>query len=180
MIVNTNQNMRGFTLIETMVATGILLIAVVGPMSLLGNSLNNIYFVRDQMLAVNLAQEGIEVIRQRRDTNFLDGSAWDSGFGTGDCAGGLTCVIDTNPTLAIIKCTGLCTEKVYKDPVDGFYHQYPASPPSGVSPSLFSRKVTMTKVNNNEYLITINVTWSTGKTKGSVAVSETIFRWAKA
>ena len=180
MIVKPNKKVRGFTLIETMVATGVLLIAVVGPMSLLGNSLNNIYFVRDQMLAVNLAQEGVEVVRQRRDTNFLSGVAWDGGFGTSDCAGGVTCVVDTNPTLAIMKCNGLCTEKVYKDPTDGFYHQYPSTPPLGVTPSLFTRKVNLVRVNGNEYTITVNVSWSTGRIPGSVTVTESIFRWAKA
>ena len=58
---------RGFTLMETLVAISILLIAVVAPMSTIGGALSFIYIARDQMIAVNFAQEGIEVVRQKRD-----------------------------------------------------------------------------------------------------------------
>lgn len=173
----------GFTLLETMIAITVLLIAVVGPISILGGSLRHIYFVRDQITAINLAQEGIEVVRQKRDTNFLDGAvAWDNGFAAGDCPGGGSndCVIDTNPTPVIIKCTGACTQLVYKDPTDGFYHQYSAPPGIGIPATIFSRRVDTTKTNANEYKVTVVVTWSTGNTPGTVTVSESIFRWAKA
>ena len=58
---------RGFTLVETLIAIAILLIAVVGPISLIGDALHKLYYAKDQMIAINLAQEGIEVVRQRRD-----------------------------------------------------------------------------------------------------------------
>ena len=70
---------RGFTLLETLVAISILLIAVVGPMSIIGRSLPQSAYARDHAIAVNLAQEGIEAVRQKRDSNMLD--KWNSGPG---------------------------------------------------------------------------------------------------
>jgi type II secretory pathway pseudopilin PulG len=62
---------RAFTLIETLVAISLLVIAIVAPMSLVSQSLASAYFARDQVTAYNLAQEGIEVIRSVRDGNIL-------------------------------------------------------------------------------------------------------------
>lgn len=181
MTAKKHQQSRGFTLLETMVAITVLLVAVVGPISILGGSLRHIYFVRDQITAINLAQEGVEVVRQVRDTNFLNDSAWDSGFGTGDCTGGLKCLVDINPSPVIHKCNGSCAATnllVYKDPTDGFYHQYLAVP-VGPTRTVFTRRVDTTQISGNEYKVEVTVTWTTGNIPGSITVSESVFRWAK-
>src|SRR3989344_6696167 len=173
----------GFTLLETMVAIAILLIAVVGPISLIGGAPSKVYFVRDQAIAVNLAQEGIEVVRQKRDTNLLVGgsTAWDSGFGTGDCtSGGYQCLVDVNP-LNITRCNGACgagdNTRVYQSSSDLLYHQYVSSP-TGTHTN-FRRVMSTNKVNNNEYTVIVNVTWTTGNIPGSITVSESIFNWTE-
>jgi prepilin-type N-terminal cleavage/methylation domain-containing protein len=62
---------KGFTLIETLVAISILMIAILPPMELTMESLSAAYYARDQVTASNLAQEAIEVIRSVRDSNIL-------------------------------------------------------------------------------------------------------------
>ncbi len=62
---------RGFTLIETLVAVSLLVIAIVAPMSLVSQSLTSAYYARDQVAAYSLAQEGIEAVRAVRDGNIL-------------------------------------------------------------------------------------------------------------
>lgn len=62
---------RGFTLIETLVAVSLLVIAIVAPMSLVAQSLATAYYARDQVAAYALAQEGIEAVRAVRDGNIL-------------------------------------------------------------------------------------------------------------
>lgn len=61
----------GFTLIETLVAVSLLVIAIVAPMSLVAQSLSTAVYARDQITAYNLAQEGIEAVRAVRDHNIL-------------------------------------------------------------------------------------------------------------
>lgn len=59
----------GFTLLETIVALGVILAASVGPVSLVTRSLIDFSFSKNKLVAVNLAQEGIELIRGIRDNN---------------------------------------------------------------------------------------------------------------
>ncbi|MBP9757778.1 MAG: prepilin-type N-terminal cleavage/methylation domain-containing protein [Candidatus Pacebacteria bacterium] len=62
---------RGFTLIETLVAVSLMVIAIVAPMSLVAQSLATAYYARDQVAAYSLAQEAIEAVRAVRDGNIL-------------------------------------------------------------------------------------------------------------
>ena len=62
---------RGFTLIETLVAVAILIGVIVGPVSLISHSLFSSSFSRNDLVAYNLAQEGIELFRAIRDNNIL-------------------------------------------------------------------------------------------------------------
>lgn len=61
----------GFTLIETMVAITILLTTIVGPMEIASKALLSAFYAKDQITASYLAQEGIEFIRNYRDSNFM-------------------------------------------------------------------------------------------------------------
>ncbi len=72
----------GFTLIEVVVAFGIILAALVGPVSLIMRGLIDITFAKNKLIALNLAQEGIELVRLARENNVLcdvlDGGAVES------------------------------------------------------------------------------------------------------
>ena len=62
---------KGFTLIETMVAITVLMTAIVGPMEIASKALFSSYYARDQITAYYLAQEGIEIVRAKRDSYVL-------------------------------------------------------------------------------------------------------------
>lgn len=58
---DTNKN--GFTLIETLVAITILMVAIAGPLSVASKAYNASLDVRDQTIATNLAQETMEYLK---------------------------------------------------------------------------------------------------------------------
>lgn len=64
---------RSFTLIEVLVACAILIILVAAVVALGVTIINNAVLSRQRISAYYLAQEGIETIRQIRDSNLVDG-----------------------------------------------------------------------------------------------------------
>ncbi len=70
--------MKGFTLIEVIVALGIISFVSVGAMFAITLSLNSAVRIQNNLIAANLAQEGLEVIRGIRDRDWHLGN----GFGT--------------------------------------------------------------------------------------------------
>lgn len=67
--IKTRQS--GFTLIETFVAIVVLTIAVLGPMTLLSRALQDSRYIRDEIIATFLAQEGVEQVIDKRNQDTL-------------------------------------------------------------------------------------------------------------
>lgn len=63
--------MKGFTIIESIVALTIIIAAVIGPFTLITKGLISSKSAKNRLIASNLAQEGIEIIRYFRDSNVL-------------------------------------------------------------------------------------------------------------
>jgi hypothetical protein len=72
----TSQNSEsGQTLIETIAAIFVLTMAIVAALSLAINVLSTTTLNQNQIVATNLAREGVEMIRMIRDTNWLAAEA---------------------------------------------------------------------------------------------------------
>lgn len=73
-IIIKKQN-RAFTLIETLVAITILMIAIAGPLTVASKGLTSALDAKNQSVAINLAQEGLEYIN-----NMKDNKTWGAWF----------------------------------------------------------------------------------------------------
>ncbi|MBI2450409.1 MAG: prepilin-type N-terminal cleavage/methylation domain-containing protein [Candidatus Nealsonbacteria bacterium] len=71
---------RGFTLIETTIATFILTVGILGVFALVQMITVFTSSISSQLRAVYLAQEGVENIRNIRDSNWLALAVWDQGI----------------------------------------------------------------------------------------------------
>ncbi len=84
-------NHKGFTLIETLFAILIFSASLVSLMAIAGRGIAAANTAREQTVAHYLAQEGVEVVRNIRDTNFIN-SEWDDVFT--NCINSSPCQID--------------------------------------------------------------------------------------
>jgi prepilin-type N-terminal cleavage/methylation domain-containing protein len=171
--MNTN---KGFTLIETLIAVSILVLAVTGAFAAAQNGISLATFSKDQIVAFYLAEEGIEGIRNIRDKNGLDGTFWLDNLAqdAGDpCYFGHICKIDSIED-ELSECgteEGSCPV-LRQDPDAGFFGYN-----SEWNPTQFRREIELTLVNEHEVLIAVTVTWSKGLISRSFKAQEVIFNW---
>ncbi len=158
--------MKGFTLIETLVAVTVLTLAVAGPFNALRGALVNSYIARDQLVATSLAQEGIEYVRSVRDANYLATATWLTGLNA--CQPG-PCVVDT----ALNTISGTVAPLYIS--TSGLYSQANSS---GAKVSIYTRTVTITPLaGGTEAKVSVTVSWVTRGTTYSTTVSENIRDW---
>ena len=65
------KNTKGETVMETVIALTILAVGLTMSSALIATSLRNINISKNRVIAVNIAREGIEAVRNIRDTNWL-------------------------------------------------------------------------------------------------------------
>lgn len=161
---------RGFTLIETFVAITILMTAIAGPLTLASRGLTSAMVARDQLAASFLAQEGIEYIRQKRDTNHLQGNpSWLSGLTA--CVG-QECMVDTVTDAAPAACSGACVPLRY-DRESGFFGYDPLD-----DMTLYVRSVRIDLLASGyEARITSTVSWRSSIFSREVTLTEVITDW---
>ncbi|MCX6811994.1 MAG: type II secretion system protein [Candidatus Berkelbacteria bacterium] len=72
MIIYIKKRKKAFGLLEVLLA-GVIIIIILGALVLLArNAINNSAYVQERAQATGLAQEGMEIVRQIRDTNQID------------------------------------------------------------------------------------------------------------
>jgi type II secretory pathway pseudopilin PulG len=161
---------RGFTLVETLIAISILILAVTGAFAAAQNGISSAIFSKDQIVAFYLAQEGVEHIRNLRDQNGIAGVNWLRGIAmAGDPCAGTSCKIDAVAGTISSCGAGSCDQMLQNE--EGFYGYIG----SIVTP--FTRTITVTPINNNEASITVVVNWSKGLVQRSFKARENILNW---
>lgn len=178
---------RGFSIIETLVAISILLLAITGPMAFAQSSLRAAAYARDQVTAFFLAQDAIEFVKHIRDENSLTGfrSAWLDGLA--DCRG-QDCMVssvdveigsatDGSQYAQACGSAGACL--LWLDPDTGLYGVQTGSR----DPSRFTRRVRIEPVDGmsdvDEVRVVVTIDWQTHPLlpARTIEVHEDIMNW---
>lgn len=92
---------RGLTLLGVVVATTVLAISIVAITRLMAQTEHNVGSSRERFVAVNLAREGIELMRAKRDTNWLSGTDWTADICNDSFAADRQLTIEADPILGV-------------------------------------------------------------------------------
>jgi len=163
---NNPINNKGFTLLEVLAAIFLITIGVLGTLALVQKTIAFTQITSSQFVAAYLLQEGIEIVRNIRDSNFLkirqeiEGVSWNDGL-TG-CSGG--CEADYND-LTLTSYAG----KFLK--IDGGFYNYD----SGLD-TIFKRKITITP-DTNVLEVVVEVSWQERGRWHKVMAQENLYKW---
>jgi len=165
----------GFTMIETLVAISILLLAIVGPLTIASRGIVSAAFARDQITAFHLAREAVELIRNRRDTNIITNSNWINGLNT--CFSPGACKVepvgDITQNIFTICSNGVCPV-LNRNTSTGIYGYI-----SGGNwiETPFTRTIVIDNINTDEISISVTISWSTGVLSKSFTIRENFLNW---
>ena len=147
--------MRGFTLLETIVAIAVLTLVFLGPLAVATYALSNSSVSSNQVIAYNLAIEGMELIINKRDSLiFADPEEGWSNFNAqvSSCSGGCTVEV-TNSEVS--GCGSSPCPALRRDATSGIY-SYDSSDP----PSIFERRILISEGDfPNEKKAQVTIKW---------------------
>lgn len=156
-----------------MIAISILTLAVGGAFTLIQQALVTASVAESKLLATYLGQEGIEIVRNIRDSNWLIQRAnrdfpWKEGLSTGIYEA------DYNDlTLSPYSGEG---RDLYIEGSSGFY-AYLTSPGPGDVKTKFKRRITLTEIGIDKLNVSVQVRWSERGRSHNVEISEQLYNW---
>ena len=169
----------GFTLVETLIAVSIFSFSILALMAVLSQGISDTGYAKKKMIAGYLAQEGIEYIRNMRDTYVLytevPGNSWD-GFRSklASCNPTNGCRFDTVFPHDVSICNSPNDCKLYVN--NG---NYSTDPTSG-DDSGFTRKIWMDVIDSNKELkISSEVRWTQRSGTYNITFTENLFNWVE-
>lgn len=157
------KNKKGFTLIEAIIAIFLLNVGIIACAILADQVFRASEVSKNRMIAANLAQEGIEVVKNIRDNNWLAPNDWNSNIPVGDWE-----ISYNSLSLANIYSTG----NYLKIDSNGFYNY--SSPGTETT---FKRKMTISYPGEAETKIEATIYWVTRGTSKSITITESIYDW---
>ncbi|MGB3988134.1 MAG: hypothetical protein WBK67_00335 [Minisyncoccales bacterium] len=161
----------GMTFLELMVAISVLIVGISGTVGLIHRTISSATMAANQLKASYLAQEGIEVVRNIRDSSWIRDKDWLENIDS-NCS---CCEVAYNHdgTKAMTTCQGGNPKNLKY--FQGFYG-YSSNPTA--EESSFSRKITTSLHDGGEYLrVEATVYWDERGSTRSVSVVENLRDW---
>lgn len=188
----SKKNKEGFTLVETIVAISIFATSILAVLVTLTQSISNTTYAKKKMIASYLAQEGIEYMRNMRDTMVLyhdtgTQAGWDEFKAVldGECDGPDGCYFDdaeldygsnNQPmaSLEINSCSGTCPALLYNQATGKYGYTL-----GGADTGYVRRIRILEEPSDDEIKIATTVFWEQGSGTYSMTFSESVFNWVE-
>lgn len=177
--------MKGFTLIEAMVAVAILAISVTAPTYGASRTLVATQNANNQLTASYLAQEGVEYARVYRDSYYLTRrqtakatasvDAWNDfqGGPLQTCSGSNGCYFDSMGAVFLTCPSSVCPRLNLQKSTG----EYTTQSGGGLDPTIYTRTIKMSLASPTEARVTSTVSWDFHGKTYRVEIVSSLTRW---
>lgn len=160
-----NKENKGFTLIEVIISVLLISMVSVGAMFAITLSLNSAARIQNDLIAANLAQEGLEIVRGIRDRD------WHLGNGFGASLANGTYLVDWNSQSLIA-----FSDIFLKKDSNGFYNY------TSGQDTIFKRKIVVENSGQNpatiEKVAKVEISWQgKGGISKIIQAESRLFNW---
>lgn len=169
-------NNRGFTLIELVIAIFILVFAIIGVYNAFSTVVVLTTGASSRFTAAYLAQEGIEIVRNMRDNNWLNSLDWKTGLSdvNTDCSNGCEADYKTGTSSEVTPLRDYPTGgNKLKIDSNNFY----SYDPTGGSETKFKRKIIITPQGDNVLKVSVLITWKEKDENFEIGAEEYLYNW---
>ena len=176
---------RGFTLLEVIIAIFIVLIGVSASLALITRTVAQMNLFSSQLIASYLTQEGIEIVRNIRDTNWLEQAAAPNSWDEGLACSPLPCqsVVGADYTATAVKdpeseIPPRITSSLAGQPlcIDAGFYKYIDAGCTGATLTKFTRKITIVPTATT-LTVTVETTWTEKGKTNSHKAQEVLYNW---
>jgi len=176
-ILKNLKNNQGFTIAEMVVVIFIISVSLIGILSLISQNIRAEYVNKNMVIASQLAQEGLELVRNIRDDNFINGGGdWKHGAGGAlskdDIVQDNVYTIDyVNGINNNVDSINDANAKLYLDN-NSFYENS-----SSANPTIFSRVITVDNETADSITLTCVVQWQDHSSPRQYSVQMVLYNW---
>ncbi len=159
----------GFSLLEVIIAIYIITVALVGIMTLLSQTTSSAAASYSKLIAVHLAQEGIEVVRNIRDLNYGT-NGWNDWYANSSILGDHIVQYDGGKDDGLRPFQDI---PLKYDSSSGLYGYDAGSN----TPFIFKRKITLSKISDVQIKVAAQVSWTEHGRSQSLTVEDRLWNW---
>ena len=150
---------------EVIISVAVITTAIVASVTLITLSVSAVRAGKNRTIAVHLAQEGIEIVKSIRDSNWLNykrGADWTDDLEEGDYRIQYNDLV-LRPFLDI----------PLKKDSNGFY-QYDSG-----SDTLFYRKISITHIGDDQIKVVAEIAWQERRKTNTLQAEDRLYNWLK-
>ena len=178
-MINNKLSAKGFTLIELLITITVITVGIVGAFVAIQQGISTVDYSRSRLTAAFLAQEGVEIIKNIRDTNLLQRSVdWDEGIDPGAAPEEYEVVYDdvndAGVNLNAAACSPNCdfSNLRFLTKTDNGFYDY-----SSPNETRYKRKVGIERISNEHLRLNVEVYWKTKKGYEEFKVIQEMYKW---
>lgn len=155
---------KAFSLVEVITILFIVSVGLLGVVSLIIQNIQSQNYNKNNLVAYQLAQEGLELVRRVRDTNWMSSSSYDTNIQSG------TYYMDYLDEYPRIYQNDSDLMLTIDD--DGFYVHNGEEPGSG-----FSRLISIEAADASSLMVTVRITWQERGRESIYELQTVLYDW---